>query len=748
MGPSLKISFASRVRGLDSHAQELLIGIYERNPQFNSHLLIEEYVADESNASAIGERFTDYARIIEDATVLKYAFMEVFKKLDGKRKPKSAKKKKRSKKHVANYISYPTSTGSNNVSFSDAISSANDIDTYTISQIFKNGSVAEKLAASLNKVKSTNGDFPQTIVEELQDILTLETLLVSYLIYCHYQKIADALLTANFEIISHLSYYQDLQDDQWYFRKLYHMLRILPEVASVFAFGVWSEAKGIVSQDRSGSYITTANATKLARITAESFWGNVNTVSKLPYNVLATGLRGYQGVGISAFGKSKIDTRSRNPVSIILQPFKLVLHVVKNYADWFYSLFEYPVALIDGYFNTKVTKLEELKYQNIEKLGALIKEFPEDYNTKTESSAVNQKSILKLQYILANDDLEKISNYEIAAKSSGSLDFGVLSHAIPTFRTNFSKRINALAAPQSIASHWPLIGFALLYGPSSAIQIFQSRYDIANWIRENLLQTIMKFYENWVAAPVLNIIATVRHDDSSQISITGKKSLTSDIESLERMIVGYLSKTNGGISTEQMAIIKQNVHDGDLTPFMVDYEQQIASPIRSLVAGDLLQSLLIQVQKVKVDGDLVISGIDKLLKSQELVFECIAVLPAGLVLIWFLGTCREVAKRGWRGIWSPNKGKYREASRQNLNQLERLLILDTQEEKGTEDYYSIGEMAIEVLLLQYNLDKIIPRNVKKYVDVDIGDLSSREFDSKLKIMVVEKMWRNYNRYLE
>lgn len=38
------------------------------------------------------------------------------------------------------------------------------------------------------------------------------------------------------------------------------------------------------------------------------------------------------------------------------------------------------------------------------------------------------------------------------------------------------------------------------------------------------------------------------------------------------------------------------------------------------IRGDLVRALLIQVQKTKVDVELAVSGIDALLKSQELVF--------------------------------------------------------------------------------------------------------------------------------
>jgi nuclear control of ATPase protein 2 len=48
--------------------------------------------------------------------------------------------------------------------------------------------------------------------------------------------------------------------------------------------------------------------------------------------------------------------------------------------------------------------------------------------------------------------------------------------------------------------------------------------------------------------------------------------------------------------------------------------------------GDLVRSLLIQIQKAKVDGELAMSALDKLLRSNELNFAFLAVVPTLLVL--------------------------------------------------------------------------------------------------------------------
>ena len=50
----------------------------------------------------------------------------------------------------------------------------------------------------------------------------------------------------------------------------------------------------------------------------------------------------------------------------------------------------------------------------------------------------------------------------------------------------------------------------------------------------------------------------------------------------------------------QIANLTQQIREGDLTPVLRVYEEDIKRPIRSAVMGTLVRSLLIQIQKVKV----------------------------------------------------------------------------------------------------------------------------------------------------
>ncbi|KAI8113708.1 hypothetical protein M9435_003702 [Picochlorum sp. BPE23] len=61
---------------------------------------------------------------------------------------------------------------------------------------------------------------------------------------------------------------------------------------------------------------------------------------------------------------------------------------------------------------------------------------------------------------------------------------------------------------------------------------------------------------------------------------------------------------------------------------MHSYENELKRPIKNLVSGDLMRSLLIQVQKMKVDTESAMLEIDQILKANELSISLVAAIPA------------------------------------------------------------------------------------------------------------------------
>jgi nuclear-control-of-ATPase protein 2 len=66
-----------------------------------------------------------------------------------------------------------------------------------------------------------------------------------------------------------------------------------------------------------------------------------------------------------------------------------------------------------------------------------------------------------------------------------------------------------------------------------------------------------------------------------------------------------LAQDKLGYTQIQLAALSDQIRMGDLTPILEIYEDDIKQPFRSAIAGTLLRSLFVQVQKAKVRTDLV-----------------------------------------------------------------------------------------------------------------------------------------------
>lgn len=61
-----------------------------------------------------------------------------------------------------------------------------------------------------------------------------------------------------------------------------------------------------------------------------------------------------------------------------------------------------------------------------------------------------------------------------------------------------------------------------------------------------------------------------------------------------------LSTEKLAYTPEQIAELTKQIREGDLTEVMKVYENDIKSPLKSVVSGTLVRTLLIQIQKTKV----------------------------------------------------------------------------------------------------------------------------------------------------
>jgi nuclear-control-of-ATPase protein 2 len=220
---------------------------------------------------------------------------------------------------------------------------------------------------------------------------------------------------------------------------------------------------------------------------------------------------------------------------------------------------------------------------------------------------------------------------------------GLLEASLPYHRVAASEVASENGRPSRIVRYW-LPAAALLVSSSTILRILINRQDdIINWVRD-FGATARDFWFNWVIEPVRKIVGTIRHDDNSEFAIMSRDSLKADRDSLERMVVEFaidnpdIAVGNSAITDGQIVEIRSKVKEGDVTPVLKAYEKDLRRPIVGAVSGELVRSLLIQVQKTKVDLEVALSGIDALLKSQELVFGFVGLTPGvlGEFRVWHL----------------------------------------------------------------------------------------------------------------
>ncbi|KAL8917916.1 MAG: hypothetical protein Q9208_007659 [Pyrenodesmia sp. 3 TL-2023] len=300
--------------------------------------------------------------------------------------------------------------------------------------------------------------------------------------------------------------------------------------------------------------------------------------------------------------------------------------------------------------------------------------------------------------------------------------------------------------PSRLVRYW-IPAIALLLSSTTLLRVAVNRKaELMTWIRD-LGATTIDFWNNWVVDPIRKVIGTIRHDKDAEIAIMSKESLRGDQASLERMVVDFAkdnaSRTNGAPMDEaELAVVRAKVREGDLTPVLRAYEEDLRRPIVGTVRGDLIRALLIQVQKTKVDVEVAVGGIDALLKSQELVFGFVGVTPGVLVC---LGLFRWLS-----GIFGGRKGKTEQKGRGQRIRLLRNIdrILDgSPPSNGILSYKDHGMLLCEIHILRQSAQRVMPRDIYGEFLEEVNELIDLHAGIERQIRVVDRIRWAYSEWI-
>ncbi|RPA79542.1 NCA2-domain-containing protein [Ascobolus immersus RN42] len=330
----------------------------------------------------------------------------------------------------------------------------------------------------------------------------------------------------------------------------------------------------------------------------------------------------------------------------------------------------------------------------------------------------------------------------------------ILKKQLPLQAKVAAAGVAAHGRPSWIVRNWIPITAALLSSSTVLKYILNRQAELKEWIRE-MGETTIDFWVNWVVDPLKRIIGTIRHDKDSEVALMSKRSLNSDMESLERMVVQFaidnpdVSMPAGEppatfLTQDQLDVIRRHVRDGDLTPVLRAYERDLKSPVWQTMRGTLIRSLLIQIQKTKVDVEVAISGIDSLLKSQELLFGVLGLMPSTLICVgtlrWFRGT--------WGGKRGMKTSKLAQEMLRSLRHIDRILTeADPVKYDGRLSFKDHGLLLCEVYLLQEYGKSVLPKDVRGDFTEDMESLVDYSKGIKAQRQVLKRVRWAFKRWV-
>ncbi|KAH0605994.1 uncharacterized protein H6S33_004451 [Morchella sextelata] len=320
---------------------------------------------------------------------------------------------------------------------------------------------------------------------------------------------------------------------------------------------------------------------------------------------------------------------------------------------------------------------------------------------------------------------------------------GILTVHLPTQTATSRALITTYGRPSLLTRYWlPLT--ALLLSSTTLLRLISSRRAaLTTWLRD-LGATTIDFWNNWVIDPTRQLIGTIRHSADSEVALMSRDSLAADMHSLERMVVDFaidnpaMASPDAPLSDAVLDAVRARVKEGDLTPVLRAYERDMKRPLRGALGGELVRALLIQVQKTKVDVEVAISGIDRLLKSQELVFGMVGVTPGVLVCVgvvqWVRGA---MGGRRGRKSWARAGEMVRV-----LRNVDRILSGSRGlkgENGGMLSYKEHGLLLCEVHVLREFAKGVLPRGVRAEFVEDVEEMVDVRRGVRGQLRVVERV---------
>jgi hypothetical protein len=232
----------------------------------------------------------------------------------------------------------------------------------------------------------------------------------------------------------------------------------------------------------------------------------------------------------------------------------------------------------------------------------------------------------------------------LSARCSPTTVFKLLA-SLPahlTFHAHQLARLTQLHAPPPFYSRYlePLLAAALALA-ALAYQAVSHR-EVAYAAMLDVAESARHFYSEHIAEPVENIYKRVfsaffEHGSKGSDLPTragvyeGRAELTNMLYDFGMEHAMTLAKAEGISVNEFLSSLSGRVDRGDMSIVMHKYEYDVLHPWKGILSGSLVSGLLVQMQKLKVDGESAMLDMDRIMEQNEINFNVMAIMPAALM---------------------------------------------------------------------------------------------------------------------
>jgi len=177
-----------------------------------------------------------------------------------------------------------------------------------------------------------------------------------------------------------------------------------------------------------------------------------------------------------------------------------------------------------------------------------------------------------------------------------------------------------------------------------------------------------------------------------------------------------------------------------MTIVMNQYNEDIQRPLWKALYGHLLDGLLLQIQKLKLDGEAMMVTLDQLLQANEITFQLLTFIPAGIVLLFLFNGFKQILY--WTFIKERDSEPLHKLLQHRMRHIQYTLIRSgTMGSVDAEDQ-NTGKL---LLLLDY-MEELIERLSSEHrlmFTKDLSILSALNYSPWQKHIVITQMYRTY-----